>query len=461
MTESASNAKRLAGFLGLKRDYLLLLMMVVLIGMGEKTGSRFVPKYIAVLGAGTLLVGLYGALEDLLGALWSLPGGYITDRLGTKKALAVFNIIAMIGYLIVVLIPAWPAVLVASIFFLSWSALSLPTVMNLVGTALPKSKRAMGVSMHSIIRRIPMGGGPVIGGALIAAYGMVTGVRITFAIAFVLAAAAMILQQKMAPNESTKYESLHLFALVRRFNPGLRRLLVSDILIRFCEKIPYSFVIFWVMDVVRKGAFEFGWLTAIEMGTAMLLYIPVAYFSDKAERKPFVLITFRFLHSVSGGAVLFPHNSAIDHGLLHSRPERIRRADPQGVDCRSGDPRGQGPHGGSILFPSRYDRGVGQYPGRRVMEDQPDLESVGGVRLRRSRDALFRPLRQRRGRNVGRQPVGLGVPTFSCSAFDTRRPCQFPCRNSQRPVYCAVGHETCRRAGAQGLGKRDTTRRMI
>jgi MFS family permease len=294
MTETDSNARRLAGFLGLKRDYLLLLMMVVLIGMGEKTGSRFVPKYIAVLGAGTLLVGLYGAMEDLLGALWSLPGGYITDRLGTKKALAVFNIIAMIGYLIVVLIPAWPAVLIASIFFLSWSALSLPTVMNLVGTVLPKSKRAMGVSMHSIIRRIPMGGGPVIGGALIGVYGMVTGVRITFAIAFVLAAAAMILQQKMTTDESVKYEPLHLFALVRRFNPGLRRLLVSDILIRFCEKIPYSFVIFWVMDVVQKGAFEFGWLTAIEMGTAMLLYIPVAYFSDKAERKPFVLITFGF-----------------------------------------------------------------------------------------------------------------------------------------------------------------------
>ncbi|NMC43739.1 MAG: MFS transporter [candidate division Zixibacteria bacterium] len=294
MPEISAHTGRLAGFFGLKRDYFLLLVMVVLIGMGEKTGSRFVPKYIEVLGAGVLLIGLYGGLEDLLGALWSLPGGYISDRLGTKKALAVFNLIAMTGYLIVVMIPSWPAVMVASIFFLSWSALSLPTTMSLVGTLLPKSKRAMGVSMHSIIRRIPMGGGPIIGGALIGVYGMVTGVRITFAIAFILAAAAMILQQKMAPSEATKYEPLHLTALVRRFNPGLKRLLVSDILIRFCERIPYSFVILWVMDIVRKEAFEFGWLTAIEMGTAMLLYIPVAYFSDRAERKPFVLITFGF-----------------------------------------------------------------------------------------------------------------------------------------------------------------------
>jgi Na+/melibiose symporter-like transporter len=98
----------------------------------------------------------------------------------------------------------------------------------------------------------------------------------------------------MAPVEKKKYEPLHLFRLLKRFNPGLRRLLVSDILIRFCEQIPYAFAVIWVMDVVQKGALEFGWLTAIEMGTAMLLYIPVAYFSDKAERKPFVLVTFMF-----------------------------------------------------------------------------------------------------------------------------------------------------------------------
>ena len=216
----------------------------------------------------------------------------------------------MAGYAIVVLIPSWLAVLVAAIFFMAWSSLSLPTTMSLIADILPKSKRAMGVSMHSIIRRIPMGGGPVIGGVLIAKYGMVTGVRISFAIAFVLAIASLALQQKMVPNEKKPYQPLHLLALFRKFNPGIRRLLVSDILIRFCEQIPYAFVILWVMDIVHKGAFEFGWLTAIEMGTAMLLYIPVAHFSDKAERKPFVLITFGFF-TLFPAALYFSHSTAM------------------------------------------------------------------------------------------------------------------------------------------------------
>lgn len=308
MTDDQPSGKRLLNFLGLKKDYIFLLGIVVLVGMGERIGARFIPKYIEELGATIVIIGIYGAMENLLGALWSFPGGIISDRLGTRRALLVFNIISLIGYAIVILIPSWPAVMVAAIFFMAWSALSLPATMTMVADLLPKSKRAMGVSMHSIIRRIPMGGGPVIGGALIASYGLITGVRLAFGLAFILGLAAIVLQQRMTPNVVKPYEPLHLLKLFQRFNPGLKRLLVSDILIRFCEQIPYAFVVLWVMDILQKGALEFGWLTAIEMGTAMLLYIPVAYFSDRAERsaqgrtapalgegrKPFVLITFGF-----------------------------------------------------------------------------------------------------------------------------------------------------------------------
>jgi MFS family permease len=335
MTEpySRAHAGRTTGvlnFLGLKKDYIFLLSMVVLVGMGERIGSRYIPKYIQELGAGALIIGLYGALENLLGAVWSFPGGIISDRLGTKRALLVFNLISMVGYLIVILIPVWPAVLVAAIFFMAWSSLSLPATMSLVASILPQNKRAMGVSMHSIIRRIPMGAGPVIGGALIAHYGMVSGVRVSFGIAFILGLLSIALQQRMTPDAKGSSKPLHIIGLVKTFKPGLRRLLVSDILIRFCEQMPYAFVIIWVMDIARRGALEFGWLTAIEMGTSMLLYIPVAYFSDKAERsaprapggggrtvpllgegrKPFVLVTFGFF-AIFPAILYFSHSTAM------------------------------------------------------------------------------------------------------------------------------------------------------
>ena len=76
--------------------------------------------------------------------------------------------------------------------------------------------------------------------------------------------------------------------------PHLRNLLVSDILVRFCEQIPYAFVVVYAMNIVGISAVQFGILTTIEMVTAMLCYIPVAYLADKSSKKPFVVITFIF-----------------------------------------------------------------------------------------------------------------------------------------------------------------------
>jgi MFS family permease len=79
-------------------------------------------------------------------------------------------------------------------------------------------------------------------------------------------------------------------------NSRLRQLLVSDILIRFCEQIPYAFIAIWCMKTITSPVtgFQFGILTTIEMVTAMLVYIPVAYLADKSQKKPFILITFVF-----------------------------------------------------------------------------------------------------------------------------------------------------------------------
>ncbi len=78
--------------------------------------------------------------------------------------------------------------------------------------------------------------------------------------------------------------------------PFLKRLLISDILVRFCEQIPYAFVVVWCMKTIAEPvtALSFGILTAIEMTVAMLVYIPVAYLADKNTKKPFIVITFMF-----------------------------------------------------------------------------------------------------------------------------------------------------------------------
>jgi MFS family permease len=121
---------RFSEFFGLRRSTVGMLCMVILVGMGERMAERFLPIYLMALGGGALSIGALSGLDNLLSALYSFPGGYLSDRLGTKRALLVFNIMAMCGFLLVILIPAWQAVLVGAVFFLSWTAISLPATMN-------------------------------------------------------------------------------------------------------------------------------------------------------------------------------------------------------------------------------------------------------------------------------------------------------------------------------------------
>ena len=292
-----SPVHRLTEFLGLRRSMAALLSMVVLVGLGEKMAEDFLPKYLMAVGGGVLSIGLLNGMDNLLSSLYSYPGGYISDRLGYKRALIVFNSLALFGFLLVVLFPSWYMVIVGSVFFISWTALSMPATMNMISQVLPKNKRTMGVSMQSLVRRIPMAVGPIIGGTFIQIYGITIGTRIAFSAAFVLGSIALVIQQALITDEgslgkqSAEANPLTTFKLM---SPYLRSLLVSDILVRFCEQIPYAFLVIWSLDYARILPVQFGLLRAIEMVTAMLVYIPVAYLADRGTKKPFVIITFGF-----------------------------------------------------------------------------------------------------------------------------------------------------------------------
>ncbi len=284
---------RISEFFGLRKSMVALLAMVVLVGLGEKMAERFLPIYLMALGGGALTIGLLNGMTNLLSALYSFPGGYLSDRMGYKKALLIFNLIALLGYAIVIIFPYWQAVLVGAIFFLSWSAISLPATMSLVSRVLPQEKRTMGVTMHSLVRRLPMALGPIIGGVLIGIYGDKTGVRLAFVGAFFLGILSLILQQVMIEADGVRGKAEKRPSRLWHFmSPALKNLLVSDILIRFAEQIPYAFVVVWCIKNQGITATQFGLLTAIEMIAAVLVYIPVAYLADRSTKKPFVVITF-------------------------------------------------------------------------------------------------------------------------------------------------------------------------
>ncbi len=297
-------ARGAISFLGLRRSIVGLLGMVVLVGLGEHMAEQFLPLYLVALGGGFISVGALNAMDNLLGALYAFPGGYLADRIGTRRSLLLFNLLSMVGFVLVILIPSWIAVMGGAVLFLSWTAISLPATMGLVARVLPKDKRTMGVSMHSLVRRVPMALGPIMGGALIGALGVTTGVRVAFIAALFFAGVSLVLQQVLIEADPPRAERAPRGAeskpwhLWREMRPELKQLLAADILVRFCEQIPYAFVVIWAVGTATAPgpvtALQFGVLRTIEMATAILIYIPVAYFADRSQKKPFVVMTFVF-----------------------------------------------------------------------------------------------------------------------------------------------------------------------
>lgn len=283
------------------RTFAGLAGMVVLVGMGEHMAERFLPLYLERLAQGTtavLAIGLLAGLDDLLSALYSFPGGYLSDRLGSKRALLVFNGLSIAGYLCVLLVHTWWAVLLGAALFISWSAISLPATMELLARVVPRDRRTLGVSALALVRRVPKLLGPVIGGACIAAWGVEHGVRASFAGALVLALVAVWIQQRWLEDSrgGGTRETGSPLRVWRETGPGFRNLLAADILVRFCERIPDAFVVLWATRVIATPVSEwtFGWLSALEHLTAMGIYIPVALLADRHGKRPFVLATFGF-----------------------------------------------------------------------------------------------------------------------------------------------------------------------
>src|SRR5438094_6058726 len=118
---------RIAEFLALKRNTVLLLVALVLAGTGEKLWLGFAPKYLQTLGASILIIGLFDALQTLLGALYAYPGGWLTDRWGQRRSLVFFSALSLAGYVLVSLWRHWLALVLGTFLFLAWSALSLQT----------------------------------------------------------------------------------------------------------------------------------------------------------------------------------------------------------------------------------------------------------------------------------------------------------------------------------------------
>jgi MFS family permease len=262
-----------------------------LLGLGEELWKKFLPKYLESLGASVTIVGLFGTAEDSLDALYQYPGGWLADRWGRRRAFLTFLVVALAGYLVYLLSPSWPFLFLALVLAMAWQSMASPAIFATIGDALPQNRRAMGFTVQSMLKRVPMVISPLVGGFLIGAFGLRTGVRTGLVITIVLAGVTFpVLSSIDSPLASR--DAMKLRGVWNSFHPALKRLLVSDIAIRACEGMADILLVLYVTNVSRISLPRYGILVAVQLATAIVVYIPAAKTADRLGRKPFVIATF-------------------------------------------------------------------------------------------------------------------------------------------------------------------------
>ena len=238
-----------------RRNAVVLLVAIFFIAGGEQLWLGFVPKYLQALGASVIAVSAYGVGKDLLDAVYQFPGGALTARIGPRISLVMFNVLALAGYAITAAAHAWWVVVAALPLVMAWQSLSLPATFSIVSESLPTSERSTAFAWQSIVRRVPIAFAPVVGGALVSAYGVIAGVRIAIVVGIALALVAAVVQ--WLRYENTQSEPLlfgQALSRVTKLHPLLTRLLVSDVIVRF-GRVPHRNAVLGRVSTPEEQAF--------------------------------------------------------------------------------------------------------------------------------------------------------------------------------------------------------------
>ena len=234
--------------LGFERNVTAASGAVFLVGLGEELWKKFLPKYLESLGASVAAVGLFGTAEDFFDAIYQYPGGWLADHWGRRRAFLIFLAAAIAGYFIYLSSPSWPYLFLGLAFVMAWQAM----------------------------------------GSLVLA-----------------ACAALLLFSLRLPTSAG--DTAKIIGVWNSFHPTLKRLLASDIVIRMCEGLADIFVVLYATNIIGVTIPEYGVLVAIQLMTAILIYVPSAKIAGRVGRKPFVIATF-FCFAMYPIAAILAHN---------------------------------------------------------------------------------------------------------------------------------------------------------
>ena len=326
-------------FFALSGDVLVLSLAMFAFSLGFQMTGRYLPVYLDVLGATAVAIGLFKSVGDLIGAVYPYPGGWLSDRVGSRRALTGFGLASSLGFAVwffadpLAEVSVGPTsagvVLIFLGLFLSqaWKSFGLGATFAVVKQSVAPEHLAAGFAATETFRRTAFLVGPLLAAGLISLYPFREGFQYVLVVAAAFGLLATAVQhRRYDASGDTVGKSFEGWETLRRdlraLPAPLRPLLVGDTLVRFANGMVYAFFALVVTRELAVGAtlplvgalspeVFFGVLLAVEMLVALLTMAPVSRLAERVGLKPVVTLGFAVYAVFPLLLVTAPANAAV------------------------------------------------------------------------------------------------------------------------------------------------------
>ena len=271
----------------------------------------FWSLYILELGGTASILGALSTLQSLATIILQLPGGMLADKYGRKRVLIGASLAGFLPPLIFRLSTHW-TMLIPGIIASALSTLAFPARNALIAESLPPENRATGFGAFTMVTYIFIVISYPFGGYLLDQMGVTSGIHIGLIISFITVVPTVLIQWKYLTetlnpsNVEGENEPRRGFKLsqLKETPSGVWLLIVVAILSSFSFQLFWSFVVIYCIEVLGLSKMQWSLASIAANLIAAAFMVPSGFLSDRARRKPYILLSQLLVSSASFGYIL-------------------------------------------------------------------------------------------------------------------------------------------------------------
>jgi MFS family permease len=260
--------------------------------------QQYQSIYLITLGANSVQVGLVNSLAGVGTTLTALPSGWAIDRYGLKKTFYFGTIFMAVGALLYGLATNWLYTIPAMFIFTLAARVNQTSCPVVCGSSLVNEDRAVGMQLCDSLAAISGIVAPIVGAAVIAAYGGMNaeGIRPIFFLQLGVVAVEFVIVALKFTNPSKRAAPRYGVGMIEGVKEVLKRgvavkrfLLYNSILITpfYLNAI---YLPLYAAQVKNADAFTLGGMATAALLVPLILSIPSGKLADRYGRKRVVYL---------------------------------------------------------------------------------------------------------------------------------------------------------------------------